>query len=132
MSFYFTRIASALRRSKNNLLRMKDDFDKYKELLENKNPEIYKRDKGEKIFGMKKEEINKSPQEKMKRNPFYWYHQLKQKALDTFTTKDKYKLLDKANTDIEMTSPSTSKVMQFTKVDSFYYKKAVPHCTRHI
>lgn len=109
MSFYFSKLASALRRSKTNIMKMKEDFDKYKQYLEKQNPEIYK--KQEKLFGYTKEENQRSPEEKMKKNPFYWYHQLKQKATSVFTSNpEKYKLLEKANTELEKSKPEESKV----------------------
>ena len=115
MSFYFSRIASALRRSKNNIIRMKQEYEQYKKFLEKENPEIYK--KKEKVFGFTQEENDKSPQEKMAKNPFYWYHQLKQKALDIFSPKENYKLLDKANTELEKEPPNQSKVKSTKKLD---------------
>ena len=87
---------------------MKDDFDQYKKFLEKENPQIYK--KNEKIFGISQEESRKNPEEKMNMNPFYWYHQFKQKAVDIFSTHEKYKLLDKAETKMETTYKKPSKV----------------------
>jgi hypothetical protein len=88
---------------------MKEDYDLYKKHLENKDPHIYKQEK-QRIFGLSKEEINRNPQESMKRNPYYWYHEIKQKAYSFFYPDQNYKLLEGAKTNLEKTSPQSSKV----------------------
>ncbi len=104
---------------------MKEDYELYKKYLETKDPNIYKQEK-QKIFGLNKEEINRSPQESMKKNPYYWYHELKQKAYDYMFPEEKYKLLEGAKTNIEKTSPHTSKVLLVNSVDTFNRQEAFP------
>ena len=108
MSFYFVKIMGVFKRSKNKIERMKNEYDQYLKFLEKENPQIYK--KKEKIFGYTEEESKKTPQQKMKMNPFYWYHQFKKTAVNIFTPNENYKLLDKANTDIESSTSKPSKV----------------------
>jgi|LauGreDrversion4_2_1035121.scaffolds.fasta_scaffold306999_1 hypothetical protein len=127
MSFYFVKIAGLIKRSANKITRMKEDYQLYKKFLETKDPHIYKQEK-QKIFGLNKEEINRSPQESMKKNPYYWYHELKQKAYDYIYPEDKYKLLEEAKTNVEKVSPQASKVLLVNSVDTFNHQKALPYC----
>lgn len=127
MSFYFTKIASAIRRSKNKIISLKEDYELYKKSLETQQPHIYKKQR-EKIFGLTRDDINKSPQENMNKNPFYWYHQLKQKAFDYLFQKEKFKLIENMNTKIEKTSPQQSKVLFVKSIDTFNYQKTFSSC----
>ena len=117
MSFYFTKIARVLRQSKIKIFKLKDDYEIFRQTLENKDI-VPKKNAPlkQKIFGISEEESKMSIEEKMKSNPFYWFHLLKHKTLTLFS-RDKHKLLEKSNTDIEYTLSKPSKVFIIYIID---------------
>ena len=118
MSFYFTKIARVLKQSKIKIFKLKEDYDIYIDSKENK--QIAKKKKiplKEKIFGISEAESKMTLDEKMKSNPFYWFHLIKHKTLKIFSP-EKQKLLEKSTTDVENTISKPSKVFIIYMLDT--------------